>query len=102
MKRKISAPNFAPNQSHDGIHSSQRNGACQPPKNKVTANPVMANNPKYSPRKNSAYLKPEYSVKKPAIISDSPSGKSKGARLASAVAAMRNKSNPARPHGVKI
>src|ERR1700728_1100998 len=100
MNKKISAPNFAPNQSHDGAHSSQLNGACHPPKNKVTAMAVMANNPRYSPRKNRAYLKPEYSVKKPAMISDSPSGKSKGERLDSAAAAMRNNSSPANPHGV--
>src|SRR5271154_2096800 len=100
MKRKIKAANFPANQSHDGTHSSQWNGACQPPRKRVTAKPVTANNPRYSPRKNRAYLNPEYSVRKPAMISDSPSGRSKGERLDSAVAAMRNKSNPASPQGV--
>src|SRR5205809_6730315 len=43
-----------------------RIGACQPPRNKVVAKPVMANIPMYSAMKNVAYLKPEYSVMCPA------------------------------------
>ena len=39
----------------------KRNGACQPPRNNVMARPLTANMPMYSPRKNSANLKPEYS-----------------------------------------
>ena len=35
------------------------------------------------------------------MISDSPSGKSKGVRLDSAVAAMKNNKQPAKPQGVK-
>src|SRR5580698_7119281 len=100
MNRKISAPNFTANQSHDGSHSSHWNGACHPPRKSVTANPVTANNPRYSPRKKSAYLNPEYSVRKPAMISDSPSGRSNGDRLDSAAAAIRNRISPAKPHGV--
>ena len=38
-------------------------GEVQPPKNSVIPRPIMANMPRYSPRKNSANLKPEYSVK---------------------------------------
>ena len=37
-------------------------GACQPPRNSVMPRPLMANMPRYSPRKNSANLNPEYSV----------------------------------------
>lgn len=37
----------------------------------------------------------------PAMISDSPSGMSKGERLASAVAAIMKRTKPARPQGVK-
>src|ERR1041384_675172 len=101
MNRKINAANFAENQSHDGTNSRTRNGAVQPPRNKVTASPVTANRPRYSPRKKRAYLKPEYSVRYPAMISDSPSGKSKGERFDSAVAATRKRRKPATPHGVK-
>ena len=43
----------------------------------------------YSPRKNSAKVIDEYSTLKPATSSDSPSGRSKGARLVSARVEMK-------------
>ena len=43
----------------------------------------------YSAMKNMLHLKPEYSVWKPAPSSPSASGRSNGARLASAIPAMR-------------
>ena len=76
-------------------------GACQPPRKRVTPSPLSAVRPKYSAMKKSAYLKPEYSVRWPAMSSLSASGKSKGERLLSASAAMRKMMKPAKPHGVK-
>src|ERR1043166_1249668 len=100
MNRKINAANFPKNHSHEGTIPRNWNGGVHPPRNSVTSIPGTAKRPRYSPRKKRAYLKPEYSVRYPAMISDSPSGKSKGARFDSAVAAMTNKTNPAQPHGV--
>src|SRR6266481_8860759 len=100
-KKKMSAISLPKNQSQDGSQSSNASGAVHPPKNKVIAMPLTANMPRYSARKKSANLKPEYSMKYPAMISDSPSGRSNGERFDSAMAAIRNRTNPAKPHGVK-
>src|SRR4051795_4582871 len=97
---KSSAPSLAKNQSHDGTISRKANGACQPPRNMVTASPVTANMPKYSARKKIAYLNPEYSVMWPATISDSPSGTSNGVRFDSTSPAMKKRRKAANPHGV--
>src|SRR5215831_17895354 len=75
-------------------------GACQPPRNKVTASPLTANIPRYSARKKVAYLNPEYSVMCPATISDSPSGTSKGVRFDSTKPETKNRRKAAAPHGV--
>src|SRR5881227_3871444 len=101
MNMKSSAPSLAKNQIHDGTISRNENGACQPPRNIVTASPVTANMPKYSARKKIAYLNPEYSVMCPATISDSPSGMSNGVRFDSTRPETKNKRNAAAPHGVK-
>src|SRR5947209_18198173 len=77
-----------------------RIGACQPPRNKVVAKPVMANIPRYSAMKNVAYLNPEYSVMCPATIPDSPSGTSNGVRFDSTRPEIKNRMNAAAPHGV--
>src|SRR5919201_692062 len=76
-------------------------GACQPPRNTVTPNPLTANMPMYSAMKNVAYLKPEYSVMCPATISDSPSGTSNGVRFDSTRPETKNKMNATAPQGVK-
>src|SRR5436309_10921978 len=101
MNTKITPMSFAKNHSHEGTQSKNANGASHPPRNKVMPRLLMAKRPKYSPMKNIAYLNPEYSIKYPAIISDSPSGRSNGVRLDSAVAAIKNNRHPAKPHGVK-
>src|SRR6202795_4808561 len=101
MKTKSRVASFAKNQKYDGMNSSHRIGAVHPPRNNVTARPLMANIPKYSARKNVAYLNPEYSVMWPATISDSPSGTSKGVRFDSTRPETKNKMNAAAPHGVK-
>ena len=62
----------------------------------------MENIATYSPRKKRANLKPEYSVWYPATSSDSPSGRSNGERLVSAVPAIAYIMNAANPHGVKM
>ncbi len=100
MKTKSRKPSFAKNQTNDGMNCRNANGACQPPRKSVTASPLIANIPKYSARKNVAYLKPEYSVMWPATISDSPSGTSNGVRFDSTRPAMKKRRNDAAPHGV--
>src|ERR1019366_9500001 len=82
------------------MNSSHAQGACQPPRNRVTAMPLSAHMPKYSAMKKRAYLKPEYSVRWPAMSSLSASGRSKGDRFDSASAAIMKITKPAKPHGV--
>ena len=100
MKKKSSGSSFTANQTYDGIMVRNGSGAFQPPRNSVTATPLSANMPKYSAMKKRAYLKPLYSVRWPAISSLSASGKSKGARFASANDAVKKSRKPAKPHGV--
>src|SRR3954447_3110286 len=88
------------NQTYEGTNSRSRTGACQPPRNNVTAKPLTANIPRYSAMKNVAYLNPEYSVICPATISDSPSGTSNGVRFDSTRPDTKNNRNAAAPHGV--
>src|SRR5712672_712831 len=85
---------------YDGMNWRAAIGDCQPPRNRVTASPLIANIPKYSAMKNVAYLKPEYSVMCPATISDSPSGTSNGVRLDSTKPETKNKMKAGAPHGV--
>src|SRR5262245_50152052 len=100
MNTATSVISFRKNHAQDGIQSSHENGAVQPPRNNVMPSQLTANKPRYSPRKNSANLKPEYSTKYPAMISDSASGRSKGERLDSASPAIKNRMKPAKPQGV--
>src|ERR1700727_2024033 len=58
----INTSSFAKNQRYDGITLRNESGADHPPRNSVIVIPLMANMPIYSPRKNSANLKPEYSM----------------------------------------
>src|SRR6185437_7393206 len=59
----ISTRSLAKNQKYEGTQARKENGAVQPPRKRVMARPQMANIPMYSPRKNRANLKPEYSTK---------------------------------------
>src|SRR5258708_3780830 len=68
------------------MNSRKGSGDCQPPRKSVTPMPLSAHMPKYSAMKKRAYLKPEYSVRCPAISSLSASGKSNGERFDSALA----------------
>src|SRR3954447_420839 len=96
----MSRPNLAKNQTYDGTNCRIASGACQPPRNKVTARPLTANMPKYSAIKKFAYLKPEYSVIWPATISDSPSGTSNGVRFDSTRPEIKKRMNAVAPHGL--
>ena len=71
------------------IGHGQSNGAFQPPKNSATVSPEMMNTLTYSAKKKNPKRIPEYSVAKPATISESASVRSNGVRFASAVAAMK-------------
>src|SRR5208337_2234140 len=102
MKTKMESITLEKNQIHEGMKVRNENGADHPPRKSVVPKPEMENMARYSPKKNSANLKPEYSVWYPATSSDSPSGKSNGDRLVSAVEAMANITKPANPHGVKM
>ena len=61
-------------------------GPFQPPQKRIAPNRASRNMAQYSPMKNIAQRKPEYSVMNPATSSLSASGRSKGARFVPAVA----------------
>ena len=61
-------------------------GPFQPPQNRIAPKSANRNIAQYSPMKNIAQRKPEYSVMKPATSSLSASGRSNGARFVPAVA----------------
>src|ERR1700676_4789972 len=69
-------------------------GDSQPPKKRIVARHETVIMLAYSPMKNIANLKLEYSVWKPATSSDSASGRSNGTRLVSATAAMKKQKKP--------
>src|SRR5664279_2332604 len=71
------------------IGQGQPNGAVQPPKKMVVARAETMKTLTYSAKKKKPKRMPEYSVAKPATISESASVMSNGVRLASAVAAMK-------------
>src|SRR5512140_2489348 len=69
-------------------------GAFQAPKNIVTISADMMNTFTYSAKNRKPNRIPEYSVAKPATISESASVRSNGVRLASATPAMKKISAP--------
>src|SRR5664279_5899472 len=71
------------------IGHGQPNGAVQPPKKMVVTRAETMKTLTYSAKKKKPNRMPEYSVAKPATISESASVISNGVRLASAVAAMK-------------
>src|SRR5215472_9557005 len=73
--------------SHVDPPSAFGKGRNHPPSQSVTAMDDTAIIAEYSARKNSDHRKPLYSVWNPAVSSDSASGRSKGARLVSAIMA---------------
>src|ERR1700681_2671385 len=88
--------------SQVGPVSALGNGRNHPPSHNVTAIEETAIMAEYSARKNKDQRKPLYSVWKPAVNSDSASGRSKGARLVSATMAMAKMPNPIRPRGKNL
>src|SRR5690349_8753436 len=70
-------------------NGSMLNGASQPPKNRIAVIALTRTMLAYSPIKNRRNVIDEYSTKYPATSSDSPSGKSNGARLVSASPEMK-------------
>src|SRR5262245_14392978 len=86
---------LARNHSRPGsrLSGQMSSGGSQPPKNRMVVNAHMVTMATYSPNMNSRYGVDEYSTAKPATSSDSASGKSKGGRLVSANAEMKNTRN---------
>src|SRR5271169_1108774 len=95
MKQNSTKQIFRMNQIGPGtqVNGAMSNGGSQPPRNRIVVNALISIMLAYSPRKNSAKLIEEYSTKKPATISLSPSGRSNGARLVSARIEMKNMMN---------
>src|ERR1700687_475539 len=77
-------------------------GRNHPPSHKVTAIDDTAIMAAYSPSMKSDQRKPLYSVWKPAVSSDSASGRSNGARLVSATMAMAKMPNAMNPNGKNL
>src|ERR1700722_19404394 len=62
MKMKMAHMTLLKNHIHEGTQARNENGADHPPRKSVAPRPERANMARYSPRKKSANLKPEYSV----------------------------------------
>src|SRR2546422_11777351 len=77
-------------------------GCSKPPSQSVTAIAETAIIAEYSARKNSDQRNPLYSVWKPAVNSDSASGRSNGARLVSATIATAKIKNAISPSGKNL
>src|SRR6202020_3186235 len=75
------------------VNGAIANGGSQPPRNKIDVIALIRIMLAYSPRKNRPKLMELYSTQKPATISDSPSGRSNGARLVSARAETKKMMN---------
>src|ERR1039457_187548 len=60
MKTKMESMSLEKNQIQDGTKLRISRGADHPPRKRVVPRPEMENMAKYSPRKKSANLKPEY------------------------------------------
>src|SRR6476620_11445533 len=87
--------NFRTNQMTPGIQvkGAKLNGGSQPPRNRIVVRAHISTTATYSPRKNSRNGVDEYSIIWPATSSDSASTRSKGGRLVSASAEMKNTMN---------
>src|ERR1700730_13106633 len=84
------------------LRSKFGNGRSHPPSQSVTAIEETAIMAEYSAKKNNDQRKPLHSVWKPAVNSDSASGRSKGARLVSATIAIAKIKNPTSPSGKNL
>src|SRR5437016_14621602 len=88
--------------SQVGPVSALGNGRNHPPSQRVTAIDDTAIIAEYSAKKNKDQRKPLYSVWKPAVSSDSASGKSNGARFVSATIATAKIKNASSPSGKNL
>src|SRR5690242_7931170 len=95
MKTKRQKQILNTNQSGPGIQlkGATSTGGNHPPRNRIVVSADIRIMFAYSPRKNSAKDIELYSTKKPATSSDSPSGRSKGARFVSANVEMKKITN---------
>src|SRR3954470_10415822 len=75
------------------VNGTKSNGGSQPPRNRIVVSAHIRTTATYSPRKNSRNGVDEYSIMWPATSSDSASTRSKGGRLVSASAEMKNTMN---------
>src|ERR1700742_3878146 len=97
------SPGINPNaRSQASPLSALGNGRIHPPSHNVTAIDETAIIAEYSARKNNDQRKPLYSVWKPAVNSDSASGRSNGARFVSATMAMAKITNAINPSGKNL
>src|SRR5262245_65209 len=87
MKKTFSTNQIGAN--HSAVNGQSGTGDSQPPRKKIVVVVLIRMMFAYSPRKNRPNDIDEYSAKKPATSSDSPSGRSKGTRLVSASAEMK-------------
>src|SRR5216683_7190293 len=87
--------NFSENQITPGIQvkGGSATGGSQPPRNRMVAIAHIVVMATYSPSMNNRYGVEPYSTMKPATSSDSASTRSKGGRLVSASAEMKNTMN---------
>src|SRR5919198_460707 len=101
---------FSMNQMMPGtqLMSQKSTGGSQPPRKRIVVSEHIRTTAAYSPSMNIMYGAEPYSTMKPATSSDSASGRSKGGRLVSASAEMKNTMNignsgsqyqPNRPQG---
>ena len=97
--RKIIFPKNQ-NSPHNGELKNPGIGLCHPPRNAVAAKPLTTNILAYSLKKNTAHLKPEYSVIHPATHSDSASGISNGVLFVSATALIKKIKNARKLNGL--
>src|SRR5215831_17766599 len=100
--RKVTPGITEKTRSHVSPLNQVGNGRSQPPSHRVTAIDETAIMAEYSARKNNDQRKPLYSVWKPAVSSDSASGRSKVARLVSATMAMAKITKAISPRGKNL
>src|SRR6187200_2959592 len=89
-RQTLSTNQITPGTQVNGATSS---GGSQPPRNRIVVRAHISTTATYSPRKNSRNGVDEYSIIWPATSSDSASTRSKGGRLVSASAEMKNTMN---------
>src|SRR3972149_3654242 len=97
MKKYMKTATFATNQNIPGIGTGSSTGAFQPPRKSTTQSTDTITMATYSASMKKANLMPLYSVWKPEERVPSSSGRSKGMRFISAIAAMRKTKNHTGP-----